>query len=71
MKACRGEGPEAKFKNSFKKIFFGGIFNFFVLYSTLLHLPLSDSAVPTDAGIEPRTVATGALTVRLDLIRNS
>jgi hypothetical protein len=25
--------------------------------------------VPTDAGIEPRTVATGALAVRLDLIR--
>ncbi len=24
----------------------------------------SDSAVPTDAGIEPRTVATGALAVR-------
>jgi hypothetical protein len=36
----------------------------------------SDSTVPTDAGIEPRTVATGALvksealTTRLDLIRS-
>ncbi len=34
----------------------------------------SDSTVPSDAGIEPRTVATGALAVRrsntrLDLIR--
>jgi hypothetical protein len=46
-------------------IFFGGIFFFFfVLYSALLHLPPSDSTVPTDAGIEPRTVATGALAVR-------
>ncbi len=33
----------------------------------------SDSTVPTDAGIEPRTVATGqsdALTTRLDIIRS-
>jgi hypothetical protein len=39
---------------------------FYVLYSTLLPLPplRSDSIVPTDAGIEPRTVATGALAVR-------
>jgi hypothetical protein len=37
---------------------------FFVLYSALLHLPPSDSTVPTDAGIEPRTVATSALAVR-------
>ncbi len=36
----------------------------FVLHSTLLHLPPLDSTVPTDAGIEPRTVATSALAVR-------
>jgi hypothetical protein len=35
-----------------------------VLYSTLLHLPPSDSTVSEDAGIEPRTVATSALAVR-------
>jgi hypothetical protein len=34
----------------FLKIVFGEFF--FVLYTTLLHLPLSDSTVPTDAGIE-------------------
>ncbi len=47
-------------------IFLGGIFLiylFFILNSTLLHLPPSDSTVLTDAGIEPRTVATGALAV--------
>jgi hypothetical protein len=45
--------------------FLGGIIIFFVLYSTLLHLPSPpDSTVPTDAGIESRTVATGALAVR-------
>jgi hypothetical protein len=32
-----------------------------VRYSTLLHLPPSDSTVSEDAGIEPRTVATFAL----------
>jgi hypothetical protein len=36
----------------------------FVLYSTLLHLPPSDTTVSEDAGIEPRTVATLALAVR-------
>jgi hypothetical protein len=48
---------------------------FYVLYSTLLHLPLlRDSTVSDDSGIEPRTVATSALAVRealttkLDLI---
>jgi hypothetical protein len=40
------------------------IFSFYVRYSTLLHLPPSDSTVPEDAGIEPRTVATTALAVR-------
>jgi hypothetical protein len=45
--------------------FLGGFFNFFVvLYSALFHLPPSDSTVPTDAGMEPRTVATCALAVR-------
>ncbi len=45
---------------------FWGIFFicFSILYSALLHLPPSDSTVPTDAGIEPRTVATSALAVR-------
>jgi hypothetical protein len=36
---------------------------FYVLYSTLLHLSC-DSFVAEDAGIEPRTIATFALTVR-------
>jgi hypothetical protein len=39
-------------------------FSFYVRYSTLLHLPPSDSTVPEDAGIDPRTVATTALDVR-------
>ncbi len=37
---------------------------FFVLYSTLFHLPPFISTVSEDAGIEPRTVATSALAVR-------
>jgi hypothetical protein len=41
---------------------FNYIFN--MLYSTLLHLSPSDSNVSEDAEIEPRTVATVALTVR-------
>ncbi len=36
------------------------LFYFYVLYSTLLHLP----PLRTDSVIEPRTVATGALAVR-------
>ncbi len=40
---------------------------FCVRHSTLLHLPPSDSAVSEDAGIEPRTVATLALTARRSL----
>jgi hypothetical protein len=41
----------------------GDYLDFYVLYSTLFHLPASDSTVSEDAGIEPRTVATSALTV--------
>ncbi len=58
----------------FYKYFFGGFFLFLSFY--IQHYFIcrpSDSTVPTDAGIEPRTVATGALTdaltTRLDLIR--
>jgi hypothetical protein len=40
------------------------IFLFYVKYSTLLHLPPSDSTESEDAGIEPGTVATAALAVR-------
>jgi hypothetical protein len=50
----------------FFQIFFGGIFNFFFFVYTqhcFICRP-SDSSVPTDAGIEPRTVAIGALAVR-------
>ncbi len=50
----------------FVKIFFGGIFSLFFPY-VIQHCFIcrpSDSTVPTDAGIEPRTVATGALAVR-------
>ncbi len=60
----------------FLKIFFGGIFSLcsYNIQHCFICRP-SDSTVPTDAGIEPRTVATGALAVRrsnhyrLDLIR--
>ncbi len=34
---------------------------FYGLHSTLLHLLPSDSTVSVDAGIEPRTVATSAI----------
>jgi hypothetical protein len=51
------------FPRNFENFFlWGGGFIFFVLCSALLHL--TDSTVPTDTGIEPRTVATGALAVR-------
>ncbi len=46
--------------------FFGGFFLFLLSYY-IQHCFIcrpSDSTVPTDAGIEPRTVATGALAVR-------
>ncbi len=47
------------------KIFFWGIFYFFSYYiqHCFICCP-SDSTVPSDAGIKPRTVATGALAVR-------
>ncbi len=35
----------------------GGFYGFLVIYSTLLHLPPSNSTVSEDAGIEPKTVA--------------
>ncbi len=46
-------------------IFFGGIFSFcsYNIQHCFICRP-SDSTVPTDAGIEPRTVATSALAVR-------
>jgi hypothetical protein len=49
----------------FLKYFSGGFFYFFAYY--IQHCFIcrpSDSTVQTDAGIEPRTVATGALTIR-------
>jgi hypothetical protein len=57
--------PTTRMTNSFY-IFFGGIFSIFSSYY-IQHCFIcrpSDSTVPTDAGIEPRTVATGALAVR-------
>ncbi len=49
----------------FFKYFFGGFFLFFPynIQHCFICRP-SDSTVPTDAGIEPRTVATCALAVR-------
>ncbi len=50
----------------FKYIFLGRFFSFFCSYN-IQHCFIcrpSDSTVPTDAGIEPRTVATCALAVR-------
>ncbi len=49
----------------FFKYFLGDFFIFFSYY--IQHCFIcrpSDSTVPTDAGIEPRTVATGALAIR-------
>jgi hypothetical protein len=50
----------------FKYFFFWGgdflIFSYFIQHCFICRP--SDSTVPTDAGIEPRTDATGALTVR-------
>ncbi len=50
-------------------LFFFLIFNFLIFFFVyyIQHCVIcrpSDSTVPTDAGIEPRTVATGALAVR-------
>ncbi len=51
-----------------KTFFFGGGDFFYIFFSYYIqHCFIcrpSDSTVPTDAGIEPRTVATGALAVR-------
>jgi hypothetical protein len=47
--------------------FFIFLVDFFIFLYGIQHCFIcrpSDSSVPTDAGIEPRTVATGALTVR-------
>jgi hypothetical protein len=57
----------------FLKIFFWGIFIFIFSSYYIQHCFIcrpSDSTVPTDAGIEPRTVATGADATSLDLIRS-
>jgi hypothetical protein len=56
--------PHPKFFFVFK-YYFRGFFLFFSYY--IQHFFIcrpSDFTVPTDVGIEPRTVATGALTVR-------
>jgi hypothetical protein len=49
----------------FLNIFWGDFFSFvyYNIQQGFICRP-SDSTVPTDAGIEPRTVATGALAVR-------
>jgi hypothetical protein len=49
----------------FLKYFFGGFFSFrsYNIQHCFICRP-SDSTVPTDAEIEPGTVATGALAVR-------
>jgi hypothetical protein len=48
-----------------KAIVTGGFFLFFyVLHSTLLHLPPLRCTVSEDDGIEPRTVAALALAIR-------
>jgi hypothetical protein len=55
----------AKDKNLFLFYFLGGFLIFFSYY--IQHCFIcrpSDSTVPTDVGIEPRTVATDALAVR-------
>ncbi len=69
----RAQQTTAEMDATFFYIFGGDFFIFFSYYiqHCFICRPL-DSTVPTDAGIETRTVATGALTVRrtrLDLIR--
>jgi hypothetical protein len=50
--------------NFFKTYFIGGFFfSYFIQHCFICRH--SDSTVPTDAGIEPRTVATGALAAYL------
>jgi hypothetical protein len=57
--------PDPDFIYFFFFFFLGGFFLFFPynIQHCFICRP-SDSTVPTDAGIEPRTVATGALAVR-------
>ncbi len=51
-----------KLQNFFIYIFWGIFFSYYIQHCFICRP--SDSTVPTDAGIEPRTVATGALAVR-------
>jgi hypothetical protein len=51
-------------KQFFLNIFLGDIFFFSYCIQHCFICRPSDSTVPTNAGIEPRTVATGALAVR-------
>jgi hypothetical protein len=53
---------QCTYKLFFKGGFFGFCKFFYVRYSTLLSLPPLRSTVSEDAGIEPRIVATLALT---------
>ncbi len=64
--------PRVLSKSFFFKYFFGGFFLFCRSYyiQHCFICRLSDSAVPTDAGIEPRTVATGALAVRRSKLKS-
>jgi hypothetical protein len=62
LKVCK----KFKFKTSLFFLFFWGGFFLFFAYN-IQHCFIcrpSDSTVPTDARIKPRTVATGALAVR-------
>jgi hypothetical protein len=61
MYICAGPGPVHKV---FLKILFGDFLFFSYYIQHCFICRPSDSTVPTDAGIEPRTVATGALAIR-------
>jgi hypothetical protein len=70
------ENPTIFMLNIFFKYIFGGFFIFLSYYTQHCFIcRSSDSTVPTDAGIEPRTLLqlvhwqSDALTIRLDLIR--
>jgi hypothetical protein len=61
--STQNTGGSLRAERFFKNIFLGDFFSYYIQHC-FIYRP-SDSTVPTDAGIEPRTVATGALAAYL------